>query len=159
MKFEKRKDRIIKSQALHWLRLKQRCAFIATEVGDFQADVLGINEAKMIEIEVKISKSDLLNDIKKYKHQNYNGTQYGSQWQKRWIPTHFYYAVPSELIQDCKEYLEKHKLDKYGIINTAVFSVEKRAQWLHKNEPDSKAKFILALRMGSELLRFHEAWL
>lgn len=120
--------------------------------------MLGINEKKMIEIEVKITKSDLLADIKKYKHNHYNETQHGTQWERRWIPTHFYYAVPSDLIEMCKEYLTKHKLDKYGLINSDDFSVHKRAKWLHEREPESRAKFLIALRMGSELIRFHEAW-
>lgn len=158
MKFEKREDRKIKYQALYWLRIKQRCAFIATEVGGWQADVLGVNEKKMIEVEVKISKSDLLDDIKKYKHKHYSEQNCGTQWERRWIPTHFYYAVPLGLVDVCREYLQKHKLESYGIISSDDWSVVKRAKWLHEREPDSHAKFTLALRMGSELLRFHEAW-
>lgn len=159
VKLEKRKDRTIKYQALRWLRIEQRCAFIATEVGAFNADVLGVNEKKMIEVEVKISKADLFDDIKKHKHQNYTG-KYGTSFDKQWIPTHFYYAVPSELVEDCKKYFEKYSLENYGIIDAdAGFSVVKRAGWLHKTEPNSNAKFRLALRMGSELLRFHEAWI
>lgn len=160
MKFTKREDRVIKYKALYWLRIKQRCSFIATEVGGWSADVLGANEKKMIEVEVKINKPDLLKDIQKPKHRHYtDNIGWGGQWERRWIPTHFYYAVPARLVEDCRAYLTKHKLDSYGIINTEEFEVVKRAAWLHKNEPDSKAKFTIALRMGSELLRFHEAFL
>lgn len=159
MKFEKREDRVIKYKALYWLRIKMRCPFIATEVGGFNADVLGINEKRMIEVEVKISKSDLLNDIKKYKHKNYTDQAYGTQWERRWIPTQFYYAIPERLVADCREYLIKHKLEHYGIINTDTWLIDKRAKNLHDRAPDVQAKFAVALRMGSELLRFHEAFL
>lgn len=158
MKFEKREDKEIKYKALYWLRIKQRCAFIATEVGGWSADVLGVNEKKMIEVEVKISKSDLLADLKKSKHRYYTDQMHGSKWETRWVPTHFYYAVPLRLIEDAKTMLIANKLDSYGLIETETFSVVKRCKPLHKREPDSHAKFILALRMGSELLRFHEAW-
>lgn len=68
MKLEKSDALKLKYEALRWLRLEQRCAFIATEVGAFSADALD-------------------------------------------------------------------------------------------REPSSRAKFVTALRMGSELIRFHEAWL
>lgn len=158
MKFEKREDKKIKYKALYWLRIEQRCAFIATEVGNFAADVLGVSEKKMIEIEVKITKADLLNDRKKDKHRVYNGI-FGIEWSKQWKPTHFYYAVPSELVETCQKYLADNQFTMYGIINADDFTVVKRAAWIHKNEPSSHVKFKVALRMGSELLRFHEAWL
>lgn len=158
MKFEKREDRVLKYKALHWLRIKQRCAFIATEVGGWSADCLGINEKKMIEVEVKINKKDLFVDIQKPKHRHYMDNFYGTQWERQWIPNHFYYAVPDRLVEDCKAYLEEHKLKMYGILSAEEWRVVKRADWLHRRDPESRAKFKLALRMGSELLRFHEAW-
>lgn len=158
MKFEKREDRKIKYQALHWLRIKQRCCFIATEVGAHSADVLGVSEKKMIEVEVKISKADLVNDFKKHKHSVYVEDSYGS-WQQQWIPTHFYYAVPSALVEEAKRLIESKMRHNYGVIDTDTFEVVKRAKWLHKREPSAHIKFVVALRMGSELIRFHEAWL
>lgn len=159
MKFDKREDRQIKYQGLYWLRIKQRCSFIATEVGGWSADILGINEKKMIELEVKISKNDLLSDYRKPKHAQYNRNNYfPSYYEARWIPTHFYYVVPPDLVEVAKEYLIKKEFKSYGIISSDGFSVVKRASWLHEREPDSRVKFMTALRMGSELLRFHEAW-
>lgn len=163
MDLTKRADRLIKYKALLWLRVDQRCAFVATEVGSHSADVLGISEKKMIEIEVKTSIQDLRADAKKYtKHGNYLkiGIYANYSYQVQWVPTHFYYAVPASLIEQAREYLDgKEGFDKYGIINAEEFKVVKRAQWLHKNEPSSHVKFVCALRMGSELIRFHEAWI
>lgn len=165
MKLEKSESLKIKYQAMLWLRLRQRCPFIATEAGPNSADVLGISEKRMIEIEVKTSKADFLADFRKYKHKNYTGQTYcGSAWDVQWIPNQFYYAVPDEMIDVCREILERknssgESYEKYGLISAGSFTVVKRAKKLHDREPTSHAKFSLALRMGSELLRFHEAWI
>lgn len=162
MEFVKQKSLKMKSDGLIWLRVDQRCAFIATEVGANNADLLGVNEKKMIEIECKTSLQDLKNDFKKYKH-----TEYSKYWdgpsQTRWIPTHFYFMVTQDLVEPCRKLLMESafkfgKVANYGIINADTMTVEKRAIWLHKREPDSRVKFTIALRMGSELCRFHQAW-
>lgn len=158
MEFEKREDKKLKFEGLKWLRLKQRCAFIATEVGAHSADILGINEKRMVELEVKITLSDLKNDFKKHKHYVYRKEDYSS-WQLQWVPTHFYYLVPKELVAQAKQFLDTYKCEKYGIIQAEDMTVIKRAAWLHKREINSHVKFVVALRMGSELLRFHEAWI
>ena len=134
-----------------------RCPFIATEVGAFSADVLGISEKRMIEIEVKISLADLRADFSKNKHWSYNRRSDYS-WDVQWIPNQFYYAVPEELVEPAKKLLVEKGCDRYGIINSTDFTVVKRAGYLHKNLPTSHVKFSLALRMGSELIRFHESW-
>ncbi len=158
MKFEKSDALKIKYRALAWLRLKQRCPFIATEVGAYNADVLGINETKIIECEVKQTLDDLKNDFKKLKHYWYKKDGEG-EWERRWIPNRFYFALTPELVEPCKELLVKYDCEHYGIINLEGWSVVKRASKIHDREPSSKVKFICALRMGSELIRFHEAWL
>ena len=153
MKFEKSPALKAKYQALYWLRLKQRCPFIATEVGPFAADVMGINEVKMIEVEVKVSLNDFKADFNKRKHYLYGNDS------SRWIPNIFYFAVPTDIVGSCKKILEAKSFSKYGIIDSGDWRVIKRAKKLHDREPSSKVKFTIALRMGSELLRFHEAWL
>lgn len=156
MKMEKSLTRKIKYKALLWLRIDQRCAFIATEAGPFLADCLGVAEKKMIEVEVKISLSDLKADFKKNKHRTYLVST--CQYNLKWIPTHFYYAVPGKLVDAAQALLVEHKREEYGIINADLFNVVRRAKWMHKRESESSVKFSLALRMGSELIRFHEAW-
>lgn len=162
MKLEKLPARKAKAKIFYWLRLDQRCAFIATECGGWSADVLGVNEKKLIEVEIKVSKSDLLGDHRKHKHAYYNKkmSAYGfSEYEHRWYPTHFYYAVPEKLVETCREFLEKNGFVNYGIIDVDAMKVIKRAGWLHKNEPSNHVKYSIGLRMCSELLRFHEAWI
>lgn len=167
MKIHKSQVSKMKYQALYWLRIKQRCMFIATEAGEFSADVLGINEEKMIEVEVKVTMQDFKNDFKKYKHDRYSG--YWSDGVCQWVPNRFYYAVPEKMVPAVKQFLlekselgsfsKREKLKDYGIIQLEGWEVIKRAGWLHKNKPTNRVKCALALRMGSELLRFQEAWL
>jgi hypothetical protein len=154
MKLEKSDALKLKYEALRWLRLEQRCPFIATEAGAFSADALGINEKKMVEVECKRTLDDLRNDFRKPKHTAYSK---GLEWDRIWIPNQFYFAVTPDLVEAAQA-LVAQKAPAYGIISQERFRVVKRAQKLHDREPSSRAKFSLALRMGSELIRFHEAW-
>lgn len=161
MTIQQRDSNRMKYEALKWLRIDQRCMFIATEVGAYSADCLGVNEKKLIEVEVKISIADFKNDFKKWKHEKYSGF-YANENQ--WVPTHFYFALPKDLIEKAKEFLaERSKkyptTDSYGIIQMEGWEVVKRAKWIHKNPPCSHIKCVTALRMGSALIRFYEAWL
>jgi hypothetical protein len=153
----------MKFQALRWLRIEQRCMFIATEVGSYSADVIGINETKMIEVEIKVTFEDFKNDFRKPKHSQYtNEFDANYAWYKQWVPTHFYFAVTPDLVEKAKTYLETAKGPRakdYGIISLEDWKVVKRAKWLHKVPPNSRVKAVTALRMGSELIRFHEAWI
>jgi hypothetical protein len=151
----------MKFEALKWLRLDQRCMFIATEVGAYSSDVMGINEKKIIEIEVKTTFQDFKNDFRKHKHSVYLG-RYGTEWEQQWIPTHFYFAVTDEIADKVLEFLKEDKTEmskNYGVIKMSDWRVIKRAKWLHERPPNNRVKCTLALRMGSELIRFHEAWL
>ena len=156
MEFENSKVHKIRTSCLEWLRLQQRCAFIATEVGSFSADVFGVSETKAIELEIKVSMGDLKRDFRKYKHNYYNGEQYGSNYQLDWHPTHFYFVVPEEMLAEAKEFVAKHPHGlKYGVICAETMAVHKNPKRLHDREPSSKVKFAIALRMGSQLIRFH----
>jgi hypothetical protein len=159
MQMQKSEALKLKCEALKWLRLRRRCAFIATEVGNFSADVLGISEKRMIEVEVKQNLVDLRNDFQKQKHSNYLQAHEMPTWERQWIPNAFYFAVTDDLVEPAKELLQRKRADRYGIIALSGFRVVKMARKLHDRPPSSHAKFICALRMGSELIRFHEAWL
>lgn len=154
------KDLELKYEALKWLRLKQRCAFIATEVGAHSADCLGINEKKMIEVEVKINEEDIHREFrdKMHKHNMYNGNNYGIEWSAQWIPNSFYIATLPELVTPTRKFFDERGWAKYGIITLNDFKVVRQAKRLHDREPNNHVKFLCALRMGSALIRFHEAW-
>lgn len=66
-------------------------------------DVFAVNHDEMIEFEIKISKSDLLGDVKKKKH------------QKPPSVNKFYYVVMRELVDDAVSLCEKLN-PSYGVI-------------------------------------------
>jgi hypothetical protein len=84
------------------------------------ADVIAINDitGEVIEIEIKISKSDLLNESKhkKEKHQKFvEAALYDETSDPIICPNKFYFAVPSYLIDDTKEYCLATNKD-YGVL-------------------------------------------
>ena len=93
-------------------RFKRRHEYIATEVGDFYADVVSSNADELIEYEVKCTKSDLRREIHKQKHSFYNNPKS----HKRWEPTRFYFCVPPELEEAAIELIEENKWSRYGVI-------------------------------------------
>jgi hypothetical protein len=94
-------------------------------------DVFAVKDDEMIEFEIKISKSDLLGDIKKKKHKE--------------SPTvnKFYYVVPKDLVLDAVE-LASRINPSYGVICFDYayegnlmqgIHVEKRAKLLFEKSP------------------------
>ena len=168
--FQKPLSLRIKYEGLLWLRLQKRCMFVATEVGSYNADIFGINEKHGFEIEIKVSMVDFKNDFKKRKHYAYDRDgSMGISWGRRWIPNYFYFAVPTHMVEPVIAFLNDRSqfshnrgpCEKYGVIGVGegVWTFAKRAQKLHDHPPDTRMKAQMALRMGSELIRFHEAWL
>ena len=100
---------LIKALILSKARFAHQLKFMATEVGAFNADVLYIDKKdQLIEVEVKISKSDLINDFKKRKH-----LYFDSPNQQEFTPHYFYFCTPEFLIDDAQEIL---KDTKYGLL-------------------------------------------
>lgn len=100
---------ILKGYAVIWLKYRKKCFHIATEAGRWSADVLGSNESDLVEIEVKISKSDLKNDLNKRKHDVY------ASRPSNQTPTNFYFLIPIALQEFALNFLAEHKLP-YGLI-------------------------------------------
>lgn len=162
MKFTQSDKMKLKADALKWLRFHQRCPWIATEVGEWNADVFGCNAKKAIEIEIKISSADMRNELNKPKHHYYGArtdSVFGNKGGGRWVPNQFYFAVPDDLIEKAVEFSEKKFGGAYGVISLTEFKVHKRAKNLHDRLPDQRVMLTTSLRMGSELIRFWDAWL
>lgn len=79
----------------NYFRYRKQCILLAFEA--FSSDVLAMTEAgTLYETEIKISLSDLYNDIHKHKHYNYQkGIVTRYPW--KFDPHYFYFAVPVEL--------------------------------------------------------------
>lgn len=96
-----------------------------------KADIVADSGKHIIEVEVKVSKHDLLKgeERKRNKHRNYE-----EQWHGCKIPNKYYFCVPTELADIAVEYARKLN-PKYGVIvynplTEEVFTI-KPAQLLH----------------------------
>jgi hypothetical protein len=115
------------------------------------ADIVADSGKCIVEVEVKVSRYDLLNGEakKRNKHQNYE-----QQWYGYSIPNKYYFCVPADLRADAIEYA--HKLNpKYGVIiydsHTRDVLTVKSALMLHK-EYKGKHSHQIAKRCSSKLV-------
>lgn len=153
------------------LRFSKRMNLIASEVGYFASDVLAldVDKGKFVEVEVKVSKSDLMNDFKKYKHEYYlHQSKHGEPLKesRRWktynafVPKQFFFAVPEEMLEYTLNAVEDLP---YGVIcyrssrlpHYRRVRIEKRATKLHQNPISTIVVDDVLLRMSSELCNFH----
>ena len=104
------KSSTLKAEGLAWLRYVKRADSIATEIGPYSADILGVNSSYSIEVEVKCTLADLKNDFKKTKHILYQGNAPGT-----FVPNFFYVMVPVDLEEKALVVLDE-KGPKYGLL-------------------------------------------
>lgn len=158
---------ILKAEAMCFLRYTKRVFLICTEAGcsSWPADVLGIAPNYSIEIEVKITKADLLKDFdsKSAKHAAYKAASLNPKASSvDWVPTYFYFLVPEELREAAIEVVLKEQ-PSAGVLTYSprpYFQQDgkklicvKQAQKLHLHKPSNKLKKAAIMRMGSELCR------
>jgi len=148
----------LKTKTLHYWRFTRNgYNYIATEVGKFKSDILVSNGKEIIECEIKISKNDLKNDLKKKKHRIYEKP---SNWYSSWIPNKFYFAVPADLIELATELVEG---TAYGVILVSDKNFTKRKKENYckivkkaKNIQDNFKKKLhkqIIMRESSEIIR------
>ncbi len=133
---------------------------VATEASYWQADVIGLNEKMAIEVEVKVSRADMLAEFrnKRPKHGYYKSA-------KHWTPNFFYFLVPAHLQEDAIEIVTANN-PSYGVLvypedstrrNGKKLVVAKKAKRLHADSPSGDLLRSVSLRMGSELCGLHIA--
>jgi hypothetical protein len=112
---------VIKCAVMSFFRFKKGylcCSELSYSLGI--ADVIAINDTtgEVIEIEIKISKSDLLNENKhkEPKHKLLKEAElYEDDTYPNYTPNKFYFCVPTYLVKEAKEYsLDMNK--DYGIL-------------------------------------------
>ena len=154
----------MKTKLLHYWRFNRKYYYIATEVGNFNADVLCSNGKEIVECEVKTSYADFLNDFKRKvnKHEIYSNV---TRWGASECPTKFYFAVANDLTEKVKKYLED---SPYGVIEISSIELTsfktsnrkviryckiiKQAKKLH-GFFDERLHNKIIMRSGSELIR------
>lgn len=145
-----------------YYRFHRQLPYIATEVGDFNADFAASNGSNLIEVEAKTSKSDFLADFSKAKHTYYAESVKNLETKRKsrmWIPNLFYFAVP-----DIMEEWALHKLQDYPCYGLLIIgnkevsdsvTVSKQAKSLHNNTVSPKIIKKFLLRMGSDLCNLY----
>ena len=162
----------LKTLGMAWLRFQKQFDLVCTEDPTRSADVLGTDSSiqcrKMIEIETKISISDLKADLKKHgKHERLAKaeTSEGSEGADHSpMPTQFYFLVPIELKDKALEVVAEtyrhcglmvaKNLNNIGdgrIMVTDYLEVVRKAPTLHKKLISKHVKGGIAARMSSEL--------
>ena len=170
-----------KAALFSYLRFTGKSYLFASECGHYNSDILAVQKNKLIEYEIKISKTDFKNDFKKEKHEKFemsieqlqytltkmtenNASSYEIKSIKTdfiYIPNQFYFTVPTELVPFAKGYLEAEN-SKYGLIEIRGRSypwIQKpivviKAQDLHDRPVQKIVQKTILSRMGSELANF-----
>ena len=152
---------LMKSACLDWLRFQHRCPIVATEVGVWSSDVMGINTKGVYEIEIKVSETDFMADFRKHKHRMY---EIGDSC----TPDYFYFCVTKEIESYVTERLQD--LDSpYGVLvhsftgkmshmmsDENTVTVRRQARKLNTQDQNrTRMESSAMLRMGSELCRAH----
>lgn len=150
----------IKAALLSYWRFKRQfnCAD-EVSVCYTSMDVMVDTGGFLFEVEVKTSKSDLVQGEKrKDKHLKYiQGC--GNSVDCKYIPNQYYLCVPTELVQVAKDWCEKTN-PKYGILEYRPdkywgykwednIRITKRAKFLHENPITPHQKHELMQRMSS----------
>lgn len=149
----------LKFEALSWLRYDRQHDFIATEFGNYCADVFAATQTKTTEVEVKVNLYDLRKDFNKVKHRFYLEPQkYLGDWRGHFIPSYFFFMVPASLSEEAAELCRVHN-NHYGVLTFdplaeygKKYVVTKRCKRIHEKETNQGVLSALARRMSTELL-------
>lgn len=161
-------------EAMAWLRFTKQMPLVCTEVGAWNADVLGIDQHRSIEVEVKKSLSDLRADFKnkRNKHYVYERGDGGSAWSRAQVPNFMYFIVDEVLRDRALQVLEDHP--KYGLLSVPTFTYDRetastgysagknvvnvrKAQRLHTGTPGNDFVWRVIKRLSSELVGAYQS--
>lgn len=152
----------LKEAALYFLRFERKLTHIATEFGQYSADVVGASSTRLVELETKVTLSDLKNDFnKRHKHESYaNPNRY--DYIREDLPNYFYFMVPNDLGEEANNLCGLKNVN-YGVITYGGhlgtwdqrWKVIRKAKKLHTQAPSEKVLTRLASRMANEIVSAH----
>jgi hypothetical protein len=133
----------IKTALLYYYTFQRCSKLVCTELWDGFgiADVLALKDKIVTEIEIKISKNDLYNELKKGK-ETINGliTKHDAiSTSIMPVPNKYYFCIPTELVDEAISFSNKLN-PKYGIIefsNTIIkkcIKIRKKAHMIHTKD-------------------------
>lgn len=154
----------LKMVGLQWLRYVRQMTYVATEAGSLRADIFGADSKQAIEIEVKVSRYDLINELR-HKPHKHMVLQEGRP--NSWTPNRFYFLVPNTLAAEAISLVEE-KAPLYGVLSCSAdeegrlaqvpfkrVTVPRSAKMLKKEPPTKAFLEHIAHRMASEICGFH----
>lgn len=153
------------AEALAWLRFAKRMPIVCTEGGGFNADVLGVDALKVIEVEVKVSASDMRAEFKnkQLKHEMFRWSLEKKQRTSSFVPNFWWMIVDKSLEQKALSLLaeeapyggvlvrERPSMNQYaaGRWNLRVARQPKR---LHPEHPRPMLVRSAIMRMANEVV-------
>lgn len=154
----------IKLQLMKYFRFDRSFIFVCSECIN-HSDISAINNTSLIEVEVKISKSDFLAEfngksrVKKYKHLVMSDGK--SPYSRYIVPNYYYFCTTPELKDYVLTYLKENGHDKYGLLicdekrqfnkRSHIYCV-KQAKKIHDKKPTEKTFEKVAKRVQSEMI-------
>lgn len=157
IKFPIRTSDKIKCCLMKFLRIEKQFDCVCTE-GVRNADISAIKAQKLIEVEIKISKSDFKNELKhkKTKHDIYkNITNGNAEWMK--VPNKFYFCVTKEMEEWALKEIDKIDI-RYGLMvwqdngDCGSVYIRRKAMHLHTTKINNFMLIDFCKRMTSELM-------
>ncbi|KKN77614.1 hypothetical protein LCGC14_0358890 [marine sediment metagenome] len=158
----------LKLALMQYYRFNKQCMCVDECKG---ADILADTGSEFIEVEVKITKSDLMREKKKKrnKHHRFKTADRGS-WNQWYLPNRFLFCVPEKLSKFALDYVSELN-SNYGVIifNTELYlqaiqtdcvywqqynyflTVVKSAKKLH-NDYNKELKWNIAMRTSAKII-------
>lgn len=167
-----KKSDIIKLELMKYFRFEKGMVFVCSEC-IHNSDISAINNKCLVEVEVKISKSDFRREFetatlkngtywKEKKHKFYAHPE--EAYSSYVIPNKFYFCVPKALEEWAMEYL-KGKNPKYGLLvydeeltKTSKIKLAKGAKQLQNNPPDNYTWKQIGQRVTNEMITLKEKY-
>lgn len=150
----------IKLALMKFLRFDRQFDAVCTE-GVQNADVSGLKNNKLYEVEIKISKSDFKNELKhkKHKHDTYKDPtdHFRASGDLYEIPNKFYFCVPLDMEEWALQEIDKINI-KYGLLiwedNGGCGWIRQRRSpmHIHTKEISQKALSVFLKRLTSEVI-------
>lgn len=150
----------IKLALMKYMRFSNQYTAVCTE-GVKNADVSGIKDNKLIEVEIKISKSDFKNELKhkQNKHNEYKNPDEHLKvsYKNQEIPNKFYFCVPIEMEEWALNEIDKINI-KYGLLiwedcgGVGWIRQRRSAMHLHTEKISERALKTFFKRLTSEVI-------
>jgi len=160
----------MKLHVMKWLQYRKNCLCAFTEYRF--ADVFAINNSGYpIEVEVKVDKRDLANEVKTIRHllSDKEDHTYRPKWSYKYEkhhsylinerkehprPRYFFFAVPETIIDQAKIWLEG---TPYGLVSVKHFALEiKKSDRLSENKYEQADCYNLLRKATNEIVALRE---